>query len=326
MTERLRRGGIRPICPAVDVTNYVLLEFGQPLHGYDLNRLSGGITVRRGLDNERLELLTGDTIELDPEVLVIADESGAIGLAGIMGGSSTAVSARTSNVFLEGAFFSPDVLAGRARRFGLHTDASVRFERGVDPEHQARAIERATALLCDIAGGEPGTLVVAEDAAELPVRNAIALRRDRLEALLGVGVGDGDVTGMLCRLGMDVEPNGDGWHVTPPPFRFDINLEVDLIEEVARLYGYDRIPEVTGHFQAVLGSATEDSVPFARVRATLVARDYQECMTYSFVDAGMDRATAAGPGEPLVLSNPMSTELAVMRRVALARIAERNAT
>jgi phenylalanyl-tRNA synthetase beta chain len=317
MQERLRRGGIRPIYPAVDVTNYVMLELGQPLHGYDLNRLTGGIVVRRAAADEALTLLVGTEVKLDPEVLVIADDSGAIGMAGIMGGESTAVSAATTNVFLEAAYFTPDVIAGRARRFGMHTDASMRFERGVDPAGQARAIERATMLLCEIAGGKAGPLVECEDRAEIPVRAPIKLRRQRLKTLLGVEIPDAEVEAIFDRLGMTVAAEDDGWIVTPPSARFDISIEVDLIEEVVRLHGYDQIPEIVGRFSAVLGTATETAVPVARVRASLAANGYQEVITYSFVDPALD--DAFGPSEDagaagLALSNPISSELAVMRR------------
>jgi len=313
MQERLRRSGIRPIYPAVDVTNLVMLELGQPLHGYDLDRLTDGITVRRADAAEQLELLTGENVTMDSEVLVIADGSGPIGMAGIMGGQSTAVSELTQHVFLEAAYFCPEVIAGRARRFGLHTDASVRFERGVDPLHQARAIERATTLLLDIAGGEAGPLIEVEDAAQLPNIQPIRLRKDRLATVLGISIADAEVESLLGRLQMGVEAVPDGWSVIPPPARFDISIEADLIEEVVRLYGYEHIPEIPGEFTVTLGSVTESRVPLARVRDGLVARGYQEAITYSFVEADLDQAFASH-SEPIDLTNPISSEQAVMRQ------------
>jgi len=313
MQERLRRSGIRPIHPTVDVTNLVMLELGQPLHGYDLDRVSDGIAVRRAGASEKLDLLTGENLTLDPEVLVIADGSGPIGMAGIMGGQSTAVSESTQNVFLEAAYFCPDAITGRARRFGMHTDASLRFERGVDPLHQARAIERATNLLLEIAGGQAGPLIEVEDAMQLPNVEPIPLRRNRLETLLGLSISDEEVESLLGRLQMVVAAVPEGWSVIPPASRFDILIEADLIEEVARLHGYDHIPEIPGEFTVALGSATESRVALERVRDGLVARGYQEAITYSFVDPDLDQAFAV-TSKSIDLSNPISSELAVMRR------------
>jgi len=313
MQERLRRSGVRPIQPVVDVTNFVMLELGQPLHAYDLDKLSGGIHVRRGIAAERLVLLDGQEVTIDPEILVIADDSGAIGMAGIMGGQATAVSDATRHVYLESAFFVPAVIAGRARRFGMHTDASVRFERGVDPVNQARAIQRATGLLLDIVGGNPGPLVEADSADQLPASEAIKLRRSRLSMVLGIDIPDAEVEALLRHLKMKVQPQDDGWLVAPPSARFDIEIEADLVEEVVRLYGYDRIPEIAGQFTAVLGSATESRVPMRRIRDALVARGYREVMTYSFVASAMDRALG-GSSEGVALSNPISSEMDVMRQ------------
>jgi len=313
MQERLRRSGIRPIYPTVDVTNLVMLELGQPLHGYDLDQLTDGITVRRADVAEKLELLTGETLTMDPEILVIADGSGAIGMAGIMGGQSTAVSDSTQNIFLEAAYFCPDVIAGRARKFGLHTDASVRFERGVDPLHQVRAIERATNLLLEIAGGQAGPLIEVADAAQLPTVEPVGLRKDHLSTLLGISIPDDEVENLLGRLGMGIEKMPVGWLVTPPPARFDISIEADLIEEVARLHGYEHIPEIPGEFMVTLGGATEATVSIEYIRAVLVARGYQEAITYSFVDTDLDLAFG-GNSKTIELSNPISSEMAVMRQ------------
>ncbi|MFW2406028.1 MAG: phenylalanine--tRNA ligase subunit beta, partial [Gammaproteobacteria bacterium] len=313
LQEKLRRCGVRPISPVVDVTNFVMLELGQPLHGYDLRKLSGRIVTRRANDGEKLVLLDGQAVTLDREVLVIADDSGAIGMAGIMGGNSTAVSDATTDVFLEAAFFDPDVIAGRARRFGMHTDASVRFERGVDPVHQARAIERATQLLVDIAGGRPGPIVEQCLDAELPSRVPVTLRRARLATVLGHEIADADVEALLTGLSMEVVARDDGWEVSPPAARFDIEIEPDLIEEVVRLYGYDRIPEAPGEFETELARQTELVVPEQRVRATLVARGFQEAITYSFIADTQGHALGLEPGD-LTLANPISADLAVMRQ------------
>jgi phenylalanyl-tRNA synthetase beta chain len=312
MQERLRRCGIRPISPVVDVTNYVMLELGQPLHGYDLDKLTDGIRVRRGHSKEELVLLDGQTVGVDSDVLVIADGSGAIGLAGIMGGQGTAVSKNTTNVFLESAFFTPAVMAGRARRFGIHTDASVRFERGVDSTHQARAIERATGLLSDIVGGQAGPLIEVTGGG-LPAAKPIKLRKARLAAVLGVEIPEKEVTSWLKGLKMTVKTTKAGWTVTAPPARFDIEIEADLIEEVVRLYGYDRIPEIRGLAPAVLGKSTDSRVPESRARDMLAARGYYEAITYSFVSTDLDRLFASGPSS-LELSNPISSEMAVMRQ------------
>jgi len=312
LQERLRRCGVRPISPVVDVTNYVMLELGQPLHAYDLDKLAGGIVVRRAQAGETLTLLDGQDVTLDPEVLVIADGNGPVGMAGIMGGATTAVNETTTNVMLEAAFFDPDVIAGRARCFGMHTDASVRFERGVDPGHQVRAIERATGLLVGVAGGQPGPLNEQHIEHDLPRRPAVSLRRERLAAVLGLRIADAEVEQLLAGLGMRVDRDEHGWRVTPPLARFDIAIEADLIEEVVRLYGYDRIPEDPGQQTAILGRSPEHRVPIDRVRATLVARGYREAITYSFIPAGQGRLFGAA-GPDLALANPISAELAAMR-------------
>ncbi|MDH3547551.1 MAG: phenylalanine--tRNA ligase subunit beta, partial [Gammaproteobacteria bacterium] len=257
MVERLRRSGHRSIHPVVDITNYVMLELGQPLHAYDLQLVKGAIRPRLAADGETVTLLDEKEVSVNADTLVISDDSGAIGLAGIMGGLSTAVSDATSDVFFEAAFWPPEHMAGRARAYGLHTDASLRFERGVDPAGQARAVERATALLLEIAGGDAGPLVLTTSAEHLPERNTIRLRRARLAMLLGIEIDARTVVGILQRLGLSVAPADDGWDVTTPSHRFDIELEVDLIEEVARIYGYDEIPEATAISETPLEVVTE---------------------------------------------------------------------
>ncbi|MDJ0905116.1 MAG: phenylalanine--tRNA ligase subunit beta [Woeseiaceae bacterium] len=312
MTEKLRRAGLRPIHPAVDVTNFVMLELGQPLHAYDLTLVQGPIRPRMGEQGEKLTLLDGKEIEVNSDTLVISDDSGAIGIGGIMGGLGTAVTEQTTDIFLEAAFFTQDVIAGRARSYGMHTDASLRFERGVDPEGQARAIERASQLLIDIAGGDAGPTVVESSAQHLPPRDTIRVRRERITRLLGVEIEDGRISDIFERLGLAVTAVADGWDVVAPSHRFDIEIEVDLIEEVARVYGYDEIPEATAIAETPLEVVTESSVDTELACATLVARDYQEVITYSFVEPAADERIS-GVRSELVLSNPISSEMSVMR-------------
>ncbi len=313
MKERLLNAGVRPLHPVVDITNYVLLEYGQPMHAYDLQKISGGISVRRAGRDERLALLDGQTVNLDHDMLLIADASGPIGLAGIMGGASTAVGEGTQHIVLESAFFNPSVIAGRARRLGLHTDASMRFERGVDPGNQHRAIERATALVLEIAGGCPGPVAECVDTSWLPQPSTVTLRRQRLAKLLGVSIADDQVLDLLGRLDMQVESTAEGWRVTPPSARFDIAREVDLVEEVARLYGYDQIPAIPATAPVSLGRSSDSTVEMDRARLTLVERGYQEAITYSFVDPELATEFAGGEAG-LRLSNPISAKLAVMRQ------------
>jgi len=312
MTERLRRSGLRSISPVVDITNYVMLELGQPLHAYDLARIKGAIRPRLARQGEKLVLLDEKELHLKTDTLVVTDDSGPIGLAGIMGGLSTAVSDNSSNIFFEAAFWPQDFMAGRARAYGLHTDASLRFERGVDPSGQARAIERATQLLLEIAGGEAGPLTDIVVAESLPHQEKIILRENRLARLLGVEIDSGQVKQILTRLAMKVEVIDGGWGVLAPPHRFDMAIEADLIEEIARLHGYDSIPETTGFSQAPLQTVTESHIDLERVAATMVARDYQEVITYSFISSDANLAFSGEESE-LVLSNPISSEMSVMR-------------
>jgi len=312
MTERLRRAGLRAISPVVDITNFVMLELGQPLHAYDFGLLQGTIKPRLAKSGEKLTLLDEKEVELNDDTLIITDDSGPIGIAGIMGGLSTAVTDKTTDVFFEAAFWPQDFMAGRARTYGMHTDASMRFERGVDPAGQGRAIERATQLLLEIAGGDAGPLVDEIASEHLPARAEIRLRKDRLTRLLGLEVDAAEVAQILTRLTMKVESVEDGWLVTTPSHRFDIAIEADLIEEVARIHGYDSIPETTSFSQAQLETVTESKVDMELAAATLIARDYQEVVTYSFIDAAADTAFAGSESE-LVLSNPISSEMSVMR-------------
>ena len=312
MVERLRRAGLRGISPVVDITNYVMLELGQPLHAYDAALLQGPIRPRLAKKGETVTLLDEKEVELNPDTLIITDDSGPIGIAGIMGGLSTAVSDTTTDVFFEGAFWPPDFMAGRARSYGMHTDASLRFERGVDPEGQGRAVERATELLLAVAGGEAGPLVVDSANEHVPVHCAITLRRTRIAKLLGLEIDDSEVVRILESLQMQVAATDDGWSVTPPSHRFDMQYEVDLIEEVARIHGYDSIPETTLSARSPLETVTEMQIDMERAAATLIGRDYQEVVTYSFIDAAAN-TRFTGSESALVLSNPISESLAVMR-------------
>ena len=312
MKERLRRSGLRSIHPVVDVTNYVMMELGQPLHAYDLACLKGTIRPRLAEECEVLTLLDDKTVKLLPNTLVISDDSGAIGMAGIMGGLSTAVTDKTTDVFFEAAFFTPQMMAGVARQYGMHTDASMRFERGVDPQNQARAIERATELLIDIAGGEAGPLVDHHIAEALPVASKLTLRRSRLSRILGAEIPTERVTQILSDLGLETEQQEDSWDVEIPTYRFDIDVEDALVEEVARIFGYDQIPEETATGNTPLATATESAVDLDRVADTLVARDYQEVLTYSFISEEAD-TLIAGEKSELILSNPISSEMSVMR-------------
>lgn len=310
--ERLRRAGVRPHSAAVDVTNYVMLELGQPMHAFDLDTLRGGIRVRQAEAGEKLTLIGGDEVELSTQTLVIADHERPVAMAGVMGGAETAVSSGTRNVMLESAFFSPLAIIGRAREYGLHTDSSHRFERGVDPALQVRAIERATELLTTIAGGRAGPVTEEVANGHLPQPATIDLRLSRIVRLLGMEIPDHEVQDMLERLGMGVSGNGQGWSVTAPSWRFDVTREVDLIEEVARIWGYERLPVRRPPIAPVMTGAPERRLTDDRLRATLVERGYFEAITYSFVEPGLQEALTPG-SEPLALANPISSDMSVMR-------------
>ncbi len=312
MQERLRRSGLKSLGPLVDVTNYVMLELGQPLHVFDAEKLAGGITVRRANADESVALLNNQVIKLDNEALVIADDKQALALAGIMGGSDSAINDETRSVFLECAYFAPHAIAGKARRFGLHTDSSHRFERGVDATLQTRAIERATQLLVDIAGGGAGPITEVTTTAALPQREAVLLRRLRIDKTLGIALADEHVIDIFQRLGMAVQTQANGWQISPPGFRFDIAIEADLIEEIARIYGYNNLPSSSLLMRSELSTATETVLDIDRVKDLLVDRGYQEAITYSFVDEDIQKAVAPET-DVIRLKNPISSELAVMR-------------
>ncbi|HET6395256.1 MAG TPA: phenylalanine--tRNA ligase subunit beta [Pseudoxanthomonas sp.] len=312
MAERLRRSGVRPVSLLVDVTQYVMLELGQPMHAFDLDRLHGPVGVRHGRAGERLVLLDGREVELDEGFLAITDADRPVALAGVMGGMDTRVTDATANVFLEAAHFAPAAIMGRGRRLGLHTDAGHRFERGVDPELPRTAIELATRLVLDLAGGTPGPVTEAVLPAHLPRPAAIGLRRARVPRVLGIDIADAEVERILRALGMQVAPAADGWQVTPPSRRFDIALEEDLIEELARIHGYDRLPTTVPGGPARIAAASETRLGEAELRRQMVARDYLEAISFAFVEAELLRQWGVEAGT-VPLANPLSAELAVMR-------------
>ncbi len=311
MQERLRRAGLRPINAVVDVTNYVVLELGQPMHAYDLGKLNGALIVRWARAGENLKLLDGREIELTPDVMVIADERSALALAGVMGGEDSGISAATTDVFLEVAFFNPNAVAGRGRRYGIITDASQRYERGVDPELQERAMERATQLLIECAGGKAAPVVVTRAKDSYPSPAPIRLRHQRVEHVLGAKIDASIVQSLLTRLGMTVTGDAQQWQVTPPTWRFDVRIEEDLIEEVARLYGFDNIPEQPEFGSHEMSPWTETRIRNERASDLMVDRGYQEAITYAFTEAASQAQLCPGPS--LALSNPISAELGVMR-------------
>jgi phenylalanyl-tRNA synthetase beta chain len=312
MQERLRRSGLRSIDPVVDVTNYVLLELGQPMHAFDLDKLAGEIQVRLSTSGEKLELLDGQEVELQQGTLLIADEQKPLAMAGIMGGAESAVTASTQNLFLESALFNPVSMAGKARAYGLHTDSSHRFERGVDPALQEQAIERATALLMEIVGGQPGPLIVAESRDQLPDARQVHLRRDRIFKVLGLQIADKEVEDILERLGMVLHSGEQGWQVSVPGYRFDIAIEADLMEELARIYGYNRLPISSQRSALQMKPTSEAVLSMSRVRQTLVERGYQEVVTYSFIEPELQNLFDP-LDEPVPVSNPISADMSVMR-------------
>ncbi|MBS0416289.1 MAG: phenylalanine--tRNA ligase subunit beta [Proteobacteria bacterium] len=312
MRERLRRAGVRSISPVVDVTQYVMLELGQPMHAYDLAKLQGDIRVRTAQPGESITLLDGKTVEALPDVLLITDAEGPVGAAGIMGGQRTAVSAETVDVFFEIAWFAPSAIAGRSRRWGLVTDASQRYERGVDPTLQQRAMERALSLLRSIAGGTASRISVTQSAEHQPVRKPVSLRRARLERLLGVGLPDERIAATLSALQMKVVANTEGWVVTPPPHRFDITIEADLIEEVARIIGYQAIPEADAIGPQVFRPSPEERAGEHVIVEALAMRGYEEAITFAFVDPTLQKKLFPDV-DGLPLANPIASDLAVMR-------------
>lgn len=318
MAEKLRRSGIRCIDPTVDITNYVLLELGQPMHAFDLAVLEQGINVRMAQSGERLTLLDGRDVELDTDTLLITDAAGPVAIAGVMGGARSGISTSTNDVFLECAFFNPLAIAGTARRYGLHTEASQRYERGVDFELQEQAMERATQLLLEICGGAAGPVVVTQEAAALPTRDTVSVRHTRLEELIGVDISPSEVDRVFAQLHFEVTARNEAvtgdisWTIQAPSHRFDIAVEADLVEEVCRVYGYNNIAARQTSTQQTLGRIPISQTPERRLREYMADIGYLEAVTYSFVDPALQELLA--PNTPAMqLSNPMSADLSVMR-------------
>jgi len=321
LAERLRRSGLRPISAVVDITNYVMLELGQPLHAFDNDTLQGDIVVRHAHVGETLRLLDGSEAKPGEDFVLIADEHKALAVAGVMGGFDSRVTDTTRNIFLESAHFAPAAIMGRARKLGLHTDASHRFERGVDPALPRRALERATELLLSIAGGNAGPVLVAENLVDLPKPATVTLRRARLKRVLGVDVADAEVVRIFTALGMRVDAHAEGWQITAPSSRFDIEREEDLIEEVARIFGYDNIPTHSPAGALALAIEPEARINELALREQLAARGYYEAVNLSFVSAEL--LARWGFAERLVpLANPLSADLAIMRPSLLPGLIE----
>ncbi len=312
MQEHLRRSGLRSLGPVVDVTNYILLELGQPMHAFDLQKISDRIMVRHARKGEQIKLLDGQTIALSEGTLVITDAKQVLAMAGVMGGDSSAVSDVTRDIFLESAFFSPLAIAGRARSYGLHTDSSHRFERGVDPVLQVQALERASALLLEIIGGKAGPVVEVAESTLLPLRSPITLHPSRIEKVLGIAMSPEQVEDILSRLGMNLVVVGQDWQVTPPSHRFDMSIEEDLIEELGRVYGYNQLPNTRPQGQMRIGARPESRLNPRQLRRLLVDRGYQEAITYSFVSEDL-QAKLDPEHTPVALANPISAELSMMR-------------
>ncbi|ROL75700.1 phenylalanine--tRNA ligase subunit beta [Pseudomonas protegens] len=313
MVERLRRADVRSIDAAVDITNYVMLELGQPLHAFDLAEINGGIRVRMAEEGEKLVLLDGQEVTLRSDTLVIADHTRALAIAGVMGGEHSGVTANTRDVFLESAFFDQISVAGKARSYGLHTDASHRYERGVDWQLAREAMERATGLLLEITGGEAGPIIEAVNEQHLPSVAPVTLRAERITQMLGMEIDGPEVERLLTALGLTVTADGAGqWRVEVPSHRFDIRLEVDLIEELARLYGYNRLPVRYPQARLAPQAKAEAQGDLPALRRLLVARGYQEAITYSFIDPKLFEQFNPGV-EPLLLANPISADMAAMR-------------
>ena len=312
LVEKLRRGGVRSIDPVVDVTNYVLLELGQPMHAFDLDKLAGGIDVRMATEGEKILLLDGQEVSLLPQTLVIADNNGAVALAGVMGGNRTSVSETTKNIFLESAFFTPEALAGKARAYGLHTDSSHRFERGVDYDLQCAALERATELLVAITGGDVGPIIL-KRAADAARSSTIVLRKLRLAKSLGLSLEDSQVEDILTRLGLEIiEKSNERWIFSVPSHRFDLGIEEDLVEEIARVYGYDHLPIKATQFSLNLPKKSETESSSRDFKSHLVSRGFQEVITYSFIDPVL-HSHFTSEFTPVTLRNPISSEMSSMR-------------
>jgi phenylalanyl-tRNA synthetase beta chain len=312
MQEKLRRSGIRSIDPIVDVTNFVLLELGQPMHAFDFAKLEGGICVRRAEEKEKITLLDEREIELSSDTLVIADHQKALAVAGVMGGLESSVTTETQDIFLESAFFNPVTIAGKARSYGLQTDAAHRYERGVDYDLPRKAMERATALLLEIVGGEAGPIVEAVDS--LPELRSVGLREERIQSLLGVTISAEEVEDILTRLGLVIEEKNEGsWVFSVPSYRFDISIVADLIEELARIYGYNNLPVTEPLSRFKLKSHPEAKLGIKAIRRVLSNIGYQEVLTYSFVEPELEASLSRNAEDAIVLANPISQDMSVMR-------------
>ena len=322
MQEKLRRSGLRSLGAVVDVTNYVMLELGQPMHAFDKATLDSKIVIRMATADEALTLLDGQEITLTENSAVIADASGAIALAGIMGGERTSVSDSTKNIVLEAAFFIPTAIAGRARGYGLHTDSSLRFERGVDPALAERAIERATALLLEIVGGEAGSINAQVSTADLPKSISITLREARITRVLGIHIERAQVREFLTRLDMLVTDTDAGWQVEAPSFRFDMAIEADLIEELGRLYGYDKLPQTRPQGTVLATEISEQKLSQQRLQNVLIDRGYQEAITYSFVAPQVQALFSEPDQTKITLANPISADLSEMRHSLWAGLSQ----
>ena len=314
MVERLRRAGIRSIDAVVDITNYVMLELGQPLHAFDLDALEGGIRVRKAQPDERITLLDGEERALTPDTLVIADHQKALAMAGIMGGEGSGINAETRHLFLEAAFFAPELMAGRARHYGLHTDASHRYERGVDPELAYRAVERATQLFLDCVGGDAGPVLDVTSSENLPQREPVTLRATSIRRMLGIDLASDEVTRIFEGLGFVIEADAQAgtWVCTAPSWRFDMGREADLLEEIARIHGYDNIPVEPVRSAPSVSTPLEAATPQSVIRQRLVARGFNEAITFSFVSPELQELIDPDV-QPVALKNPISSDLAVMR-------------
>jgi len=310
MRRRLERSGLRPISALVDITNYVMLELGQPLHGFDNHQLVGTVHARMAQAGETITLLNEQTLELQSDVLLIADEKRPLAMAGIMGGEDSGITLATTELFLEAAFFAPKAIAGRARRYGFVSDAAHRFERGVDFAATRRALERATRLVIDICGGHAGP--VNDVQAILPARPPVRLRPRRVSKVLGLDLSSARIEELLRRLGLSFSRDAEDFLVTPPSYRFDIEIEEDLIEEVVRLHGYENIPSALPRAALSMLPQGEQTRPLARVRQLLTACGYQEVINFAFVEEGWERDLAAND-RLIRLANPIASQLSVMR-------------
>ncbi len=312
LSEKLRRSGVRSINVIVDITNFVMLELGQPMHAFDNDYLKGDIEVRYTKECEKLKLLDESEHQLKPGTLLIADDSGPLAMAGLMGGFDSAVSSESKNIFLESAFFTPEVIIGEARQYGLHTESSHRFERGVDPQLQKSAIERASELIIQLCGGEVGPVVETTSKKDLPKNTQVILRKSQIKRVLGIDLDEQFVTDTFISLEMECKYEDNQWIIVAPSHRFDIKLEVDLIEELARIYSYDAITVATPSSHLKMRSLNSTHLSVKQIREILINRDYQEVITYSFIDPAISKLLN-NKDKTLILANPIAPELSEMR-------------